>query len=139
MNPDKWIEKDKKLADRPRSATLVTYLNLKNPEFMKKYPNAQIGQQIFDEKPLYWKIGIKRPPTLEQRHAQIAAQFRRDLEAEMDLGQTEELLDEEYPVHPLETFYEKQGAIFDAVPEEIERVKTSVTPPITPAIESPKE
>ena len=114
---DRHIEKDKKLLNRPRAARLVTYLDLQDEDFMKQYPNAEIGQQINDPKPLFWKTGLKRKPTLEEQHAAIAAQFRRDLEQEMELGQEASLLDDEFEDSELLSTYEAAGAIYDGLPE----------------------
>ena len=75
---EKWIEKDERLARKDRICRLVTANDLADKAFIKKYPNAQIGDEFNDPEPLLWKLGFKRPPTLEETHAQIAAQFARD-------------------------------------------------------------
>ena len=114
---DRHIEKDKKLLARDRKARLVTHLDLKDPEFMEKYPNAQIGQQIFDPKPLFFKIGMKRKPTMEEQHARIAAEIRRDLSREIDLGQEETLIDDDFDDAPQLSAYEAVNAVYGGLPE----------------------
>ena len=118
---DKWIEKDKKLLARPRKARLVTYIDLQNPKFMEKYPKAQIGMQIPDPEPLFWKTGLRRKPTLQEQHAQIAAQFRRDLGEEMELGQEDSLADEDYDDAPELSAFEAANAVYDGIPEQLQQ------------------
>ena len=76
---EKWIEKDERLAAKPRVGRLVTVNDLNDPAFKKKYPNAKIGDEFNDPEPLFWKLGLKRAPTMEEKHAQVAAQFARDV------------------------------------------------------------
>ena len=80
---EKWIEKDEQLAAKPAIGRLVTKKDIDNPKFMEKYPNARIGDELNDPEPLRWKIGLKRKPTHEEIHAQVAAQFARDVRDEI--------------------------------------------------------
>jgi len=91
---EKWIERDEKLAARPRKSRLVTKLDLKNPKFIKQYPKASIGDEICDDKPLFWKLGLQRKPTTEQIHAQVAAQFSNDLKQEIEDGHVDAAFDD---------------------------------------------
>lgn len=90
---EKWIEQDEKLINKPRTGRLVTKNDIDDPKFMKKYPKARIGDEICDPEPLFWKIGFRKKPTMEQTHAEVAAQFARDFRQNID-EDPEELLSE---------------------------------------------
>ena len=76
---EKWIEKDEQLANKPRVGRLVTVNDINDPDFKKKYPRARIGDEFLDPEPLRWKLGFKRKPIVEEKHAIVAAQFAHDL------------------------------------------------------------
>ena len=86
---------DEKLANKIRIGRLVTKNDLDDPAFAKKYPDARIGDEFNDPEPLLWKVGFKKRPTLEQTHAQVAAQFSRDFRDDI-LGEdnAEDFLDD---------------------------------------------
>jgi hypothetical protein len=94
LKREKWIEKDQKLANKPRTGRLVTKNDIEDPKFIKRYPKARIGDEICDPKPLFWKIGFKKKPSMEQTHAEVAAQFAKDFRENIDDDRPEELLTE---------------------------------------------
>ena len=130
---EKWIEKDEKLANKPRTGRLVTKNDIDDPTFMKKYPDAQIGDEFNDPEPLLWKIGLKKRPTLEDTHAQIAAQFARDLREDIEQAHDEEFLDD---FDEQETFTESelqgflhQASIQEKQAEAIAQTQQEALPP----------
>jgi hypothetical protein len=127
---NKWIEKDKKLIGRKRVSRLVTYLDIADPEFMEKYPHAHIGDEILEGKPLLFKVGFKREPTIQEKHAQVMASVRNQLAEEMELDDDEDLFEDDLdPDMPALTQAELQGALYDAAPHPRDVIQnTSPTP-----------
>lgn len=129
---NKWIESDKTLLGRPRKCRLVTFLDLQDEEFMEKYPTAQIGDEIPDSKPLLHAIGFKRKPTLQEQQARIMAQVAKDLREEMEIGQDEtDLLNDfdDDPDVPEIAMAEQMAAIYDSLPyAEADQQSSGTTP-----------
>jgi hypothetical protein len=138
---EKWIEKDERLANKQRVGRLVTKNDIDDPAFMKKYPNARIGDEFNDPEPLFWKVGLKRRPTLEQQHAQIAAQFAHDFREDMEGGvnflDDREEPDEEFTEGEIQAFLH-QSSLQDANAAEKktpEADKNSLPPPAKQSVE----
>jgi hypothetical protein len=130
--PNRHIEKNDKLLNRPRTCRIVTKADLEDKEFMKEYPKADtswIGCEVPDKKPLFWNLGLKRRPKIQQQHAQIAQQFGQELfsidEEETLFADDEDFDKEPFTAHEFQA--QVHGDLSNIQPVELEDVPSPTT------------
>lgn len=115
---------------------------------MEKCEYNELGQEVLDPQPVYYDIGFKEPPSLDEKLRSIATQIKNAARAEMEAAnlsrdQVEAMITEEnnfdIPDEEVDllTPYEAQGLVTELEEEGVLDLQEtpSAEEPVTPAAE----